>query len=115
LASSSLLENSIEKIHYWFDRQDQLLNTDNSNILESKSGAIIEMADIQITKDRPHFLLNWLRIYSPILHDAGIKLDTSTSLHCMFAPSIPFSRNTPGSDQTATQAWILPQTSHPVR
>jgi hypothetical protein len=38
-------------------------HTNCSDILESKFVATIETADIQIGKDKPHFLLNWLRMY----------------------------------------------------
>jgi hypothetical protein len=49
------------------------------DILEAKFGPTIETADARIDKDPPHVSLNWLRTYSPILHD-GIKLATATAL-----------------------------------
>jgi hypothetical protein len=39
----------------------------------------IERADAQINNNPPHVSLNWLRMYSPILHD-GIKLATATAI-----------------------------------
>ena len=67
------------EIHRWFYRQDQLLQTDRTNILEAKYGPTIETADIQIVKDPPHTSLNWLRMYNPILLD-GIQLANATAL-----------------------------------
>ena len=36
------------EIHQWYHRQDQLLQTDRTDILEAKYGPTIETADIQI-------------------------------------------------------------------
>jgi hypothetical protein len=49
------------------------------DILEAKFGPTIETAGAQINNDPPHVSLNWLRMYSPILHD-GIKLATATAI-----------------------------------
>jgi hypothetical protein len=48
-------------------------------MLEAIFGPTTDTADAQITKDPPHVSLNWLRLYSPILHN-GIKLATATAL-----------------------------------
>jgi hypothetical protein len=67
------------EIHQWFYRRDQLLQSDRMDILEAKFGLTIETADAQIDNDPHHVSLNWLRMYSPIIHD-GIKLATATAI-----------------------------------
>jgi hypothetical protein len=67
------------EIHQWIYRRDQLLQSNRMDILEAKFGQTIETADAQINNDPPHVSLNWLRMYSSILHD-GIKLATATSI-----------------------------------
>jgi hypothetical protein len=76
---AALCQKITHKIHQWFYRRDQLLQSDRMDILQAKFGPTIETADAQIDKDPPHVSLNWLRMYSPILHD-GIKLATATAI-----------------------------------
>jgi hypothetical protein len=76
---AALCRKITRKIHQWFYRRDQLLQSDRTDILEAKFGPTIEIADVQIAKDPPHASLNWVRLYSPILHN-GIKLATATAL-----------------------------------
>jgi hypothetical protein len=64
---AALFQKITQEIRLWFKCQDQLLHTDCSNILESKVGGTIKPADLKIFTGKPHFLLNCLKMYNPIL------------------------------------------------
>jgi hypothetical protein len=76
---AALCRKFTREIHQWFYHRDQLLQSGRMDILEARFGPTIETADAQIDNDPPHVSLNWLCMYSSILHD-GIKLATATAI-----------------------------------